>query len=168
MKVERTFGTCAATMSLRVMSYLSPVAVRCCVGLLVLLIIRGLAHAQTFTTLANFSGSYGSSPLFAPLIQGLDGNLYGTASAGGAHSQGTVFKVTPAGTLTTLYSFCASSKCTDGSAPYAGLMLATDGNFYGTTESGGAGGAGTVVKNTQQGKINKPHNVKNPDGDTPL
>src|SRR5258706_2209558 len=167
MKVERTFGTCAATMSLRVMSYLSPVAVRCCVGLLLLLIIPGLAHAQTFTTLANFSGSNGSSPLFAPLIQGLDGNLYGTASAGGAHSQGTVFKVTPAGTLTTLYSFCATSKCTDGSAPYAGLMLATDGNFYGTTESGGAGGAGTVFKITQRGTLTTLHSFNIHDGSNP-
>src|SRR5258706_10346506 len=108
MKVERTFGTCAATMSLRVMSYLSPVAVRCSVGLLLLLIIPGLAHAQTFTTLANFSGSNGSGPLFAPLIQGLDGNLYGTASAGGARSGGSRAFVITAGDPAILFQFYAT------------------------------------------------------------
>jgi uncharacterized repeat protein (TIGR03803 family) len=167
MKVERTSGNCAATMSLRVMSYLSPVTVRCCIGLLLCVLIPRLGQAQTVITLANFTGSNGSSPLFAPLIQGLDGSLYGTASAGGAHSQGTVFKVTPAGTLTTLYSFCAKSKCTDGSAPYAGLMMATDGNFYGTTESGGAGGAGTVFKITQRGTLSTLHSFNSHDGANP-
>src|SRR6266853_4574794 len=103
----------------------------CCVGLLLCFAISPLGKAQTFTTLMNFTGGNGSSPLFAPLIQGTDGNLYGTASSGGAHSQGTVFKITPTGTLTTLYSFCAQSKCTDGSAPYAGLIQGRDGNFYG-------------------------------------
>src|SRR5258706_8896247 len=111
MKVERTFGTCAATMSLRVMSYLSPVAVRCSVGLLLLLIIPGLAHAQTFTTLANFSGSNGSGPLFAPLIQGLDGNLYGTASAGGGPRPSPPVKMAPAGgPPPPFYFFCPNKK----------------------------------------------------------
>ena len=96
-------------------------------------IIPVWGHAQTLTTLTNFTGSNGANPLFAPLLQATDGNLYGTASAGGAHGQGTVFKITPSGTLTTLYSFCAKSKCTDGSAPYAGLIQGTDGTFYGTT-----------------------------------
>ena len=111
-----------------------------CAIILLCAVIPMAGRAQTFTTLTSFSGSNGSSPLFAPLVQGTDGNLYGTASAGGVHSQGTVFKITRSGTLTTLYSFCAQSKCTDGSAPYAGLIQGRDGNFYGTTESGGAAG----------------------------
>src|SRR5258708_3073127 len=102
--------------------------------------------AQTFTSLVNFNGNNGANPLYAALVQGTDGNLYGTADAGGAHGQGTVFKITPAGALTTLHSFCAQSNCTDGSTPYAGLVLGTDGNFYGTTAYGGAHGDGAVFK----------------------
>jgi uncharacterized repeat protein (TIGR03803 family) len=135
--------------------------------LLLLLMVPSLGRAQTFTTLANLTGSNGSSPFFAPLVQGTDGNLYGTTSAGGAHSQGTVFKITPSGNLTTLYSFCALSNCTDGSAPYAGLMLGTDGNFYGTTESGGTGGEGTVFKITPRGTLTTLHSFNSHDGANP-
>ncbi len=138
-----------------------------CVGLLLCFAISPLGEAQTFTTLANFTGSNGSNPLFAPLVQGTDGNLYGTASAGGAHSQGTVFKITPSGTLTTLYSFCALSNCTDGSAPYAGLMLGKDGNFYGTTEAGGAHGQGTIFKITRLGALTTLHSFNITDGSNP-
>jgi len=47
--------------------------------------------------------------------------------------------MTPSGTLTTLYSFCAQSGCADGETPQTGLVLGTDGNFYGTTYAGGSG-----------------------------
>jgi uncharacterized repeat protein (TIGR03803 family) len=57
---------------------------------------------------------------------------------GGANGGGTVFKITPSGTLTTLYSFCSQSGCTDGETPTRGLVQATNGDFYGTTELGGA------------------------------
>jgi uncharacterized repeat protein (TIGR03803 family) len=87
--------------------------------------------AQTFTTLVNFDGTNGANPVYVSLVQGTDGNLYGTTLLGGANGYGLVFKVTPAGTLTTLHSF--SGYPMDGSAPYGGLVLGTDGNFYGTT-----------------------------------
>ena len=125
------------------------------------------ATAQTFTTLVSFNGTNGASPLFAPLIEGTDGSLYGTTSAAGAHHQGTVFKVTTQGVLTTLYSFCAKSKCTDGSAPFSGLALGKDGNFYGTTESGGAHGAGTVFKITPRGVLTTLHSFNITDGANP-
>ena len=137
-------------------SYVSRLAVRGCAATLLCTLIPRAACAQTFTTLANFAGTNGASPYFGVLAQGTDGNLYGTTSAGGAHGKGTVFKITPTGTLTTLYSFCAQSKCTDGSTPYGGLALGTDGNFYGTTELGGTGvegGQGTVFKITPAGKL---------------
>lgn len=70
------------------------------------------------------------------------GNLYGTTYGGGAHGGGTVFKITPTGTLTTLYSFCAKFGCADGLNPLAGMTLAADGNIYGTTVLGGTGGCG--------------------------
>ena len=82
----------------------------------------------------------------APLIQATDGNYYGTTHFGGAHNGGTLFRITPGGTLTTLYSFCALARCADGQYPYAGLFQASDGNLYGTTYQGGNAGRGTLFK----------------------
>jgi uncharacterized repeat protein (TIGR03803 family) len=88
-------------------------------------------------------------------VQATDGNFYGTTSGGGAACYsdtgcGTVFQITPAGKLTTLYSFCTSGYplCADGISP-DGLAQATNGNFYGTTPQGGAStacgdGCGTI------------------------
>src|SRR5271165_1205505 len=78
----------------------------------------------------------------AALIQGKDGNFYGTTATGGSANAGTIFKVTPAGVETTLYSFTGSN--VDGANPRAALIQGSDGNFYGTTFAGGRAGAGTV------------------------
>ena len=109
--------------------------------------------AQTFKTLVSFNGTDGQSP--EPLVQGLDGNFYGTTVNGGANNWGTIFKITPAGTLTTLYSFCSLPNCTDGGIPNGGLVQATNGNFYGTTNYGGTSyqKVGTVFKITPAGKL---------------
>jgi len=155
--------------------------------------------AQTFTTLHNFNNTDGEYPS-PKLVQGTDGNLYGSTNQRGTNSQvlritprgtlttiysfcpqpgcadgglaqgaliqasngdfygttarpnflGTVFKVTPSGTLTTLHSFCSQSGCTDGELPLDGVVQAIDGNLYGTTTGGGANGyGGTVFKITQ-------------------
>jgi len=101
--------------------------------------------AQTFTTLANFQGKPNANP-FDALVQGTDGNLYGTTDA---PWWSTVFKITPAGKLITLHKFDG----TDGSGPYAGLVLATDDSFYGTTTYGGANNSGTVFKITPKGTL---------------
>ncbi len=113
--------------------------------------------AQTFNTLLNLSGTNGAYPAFMSLIQGADGNLYGITESGGTYDQGTVFKVTPAGTLTTLYSFCSKTNCTDGSGPQAGLVQAANGDFYGTTNSGGTKNQGTVFKITSTGQLTTLH-----------
>ena len=76
------------------------------------------ASAQTFTTLAYFTDG---SAVFSSLIQGRDGNLYGTSNDGGASGHGSVFKVTPGGVLTTLHSFCSQPGCTDGYYPFSVL-----------------------------------------------
>jgi uncharacterized repeat protein (TIGR03803 family) len=81
------------------------------------------------------------------LIQGSDGNFYGTTDVGGASNQGTVFRLTPQGVETILYSFAGGS---DG-AGAQGLVQGSDGNFYGTTGSGGANNAGTVFRLTPGG-----------------
>jgi len=117
--------------------------------------------AQMLTTLVNFSDANGADS-FAPLIQGTDGNFYGTTADGGANQDsGTVFKMTPGGALTTLYSFCNQASCADGAAPQAGLAQGTDGNFYGTTAYGGTNcirrHCGTVFKITPAGVLTTLH-----------
>lgn len=89
---------------------------------------------------------------FGGLIQGTDGDLYGTTSSGGANGAGTVFKLTLDGTETPLYSFCSQPDCADGSTPYGPVIQGNDGNFYGTTTSRGAnGGGGTLFEITPSG-----------------
>jgi uncharacterized repeat protein (TIGR03803 family) len=108
--------------------------------------------AGALTTLVSLDGSNGDAPL-GTLVQAFDGNLYGTTNVGGANAAGTVFRITPAGKLTTLYSFCSQPGCPDGADPAAGLVLANNGNLYGTTEFGGANFAGTVFRVTTAGKL---------------
>jgi uncharacterized repeat protein (TIGR03803 family) len=102
----------------------------------------------TLTTLYSFCSQSNCTDGFSPggLVQATNEDLYGTTSAGGANGYGTIFRITPSGTLTTLHSFCSQSGCTDGESPEAGLIQDTDGGFYGTTQGGGANGAGTVFR----------------------
>jgi uncharacterized repeat protein (TIGR03803 family) len=117
------------------------------------------APAQNFRVLADFNQVDGATAR-SSMEQGTDGNLYGTTLAGGTNNAGTVFKVSTTGVLTTLYNFCAQAYCTDGSGPTPSLALGNDGNFYGTTQSGGNPngycyiyGCGTVFKITPAGKL---------------
>jgi uncharacterized repeat protein (TIGR03803 family) len=100
------------------------------------------------TVLWNFgSGTDGQQP-FGSVVLGQDGNLYGTTTAGGTYGLGTVFRLTPAGVESVLWSFGATG---DGQAPKNRLIQGSDGNLYGTTESGGAFGYGTVYQLTLAG-----------------
>jgi uncharacterized repeat protein (TIGR03803 family) len=119
------------------------------------------------TTLYSFCTQTGCPDGLAPsgaLVQAPNGDLYGTTTSGGAnpgittHGGGTVFKITPTGTLTTLYNFCAQSGCTDGYFPAAGLVQATNGNLYGTTENGGTSGDGTIFEITLGGSLTTVYN----------
>jgi uncharacterized repeat protein (TIGR03803 family) len=103
------------------------------------------ALTTLYTFCAQVNCADGDDP-YAPLVQATNGYFYGTTTIGGAYGSGTVFKITPSGTLTTLYNFCAQSECTDGSGPTAGLVQATNGDFYGTTSAGGANNDGTVFR----------------------
>jgi uncharacterized repeat protein (TIGR03803 family) len=115
--------------------------------------VTAMSPAQTFTDLIDFNNTNGGFPFYMAMVQGVDGNLYGTTLGGGSAGSGTVFRLTPQGKLTTLYSFCSKSNCTDGVSPYSGLVQATDGNFYGTTSRGGANTFGTVFRITLGGKL---------------
>jgi uncharacterized repeat protein (TIGR03803 family) len=104
------------------------------------------------TVLHSFSGGSadGAGPQNARLIQGSDGNLYGTTTNGGAQNFGTVFKITPEAVETVLYSFSGLS---DGAYPLAGLFQGSDGNFYGTTSAGGMNDGGTIFKLAPAGVV---------------
>jgi uncharacterized repeat protein (TIGR03803 family) len=103
---------------------------------------------------------------WAGLAVGLDGDLYGTTSFGGAsESHGTIFKITPAGKLTTLHVFCADGNpsCPDGSTPYSPLLLASNGKFYGTTFYGGSSwNFGIAFEMTPAGKLTPLHEFCTP------
>jgi uncharacterized repeat protein (TIGR03803 family) len=122
----------------------------------------------TLTYLYSFTGGDGLHPEAVP-VQGTDGNFYGTTTEGGNSSNcyagcGTVYKITPSGKLTTLYSFDK----THGEFPRAALMQGTDGNFYGTTQIGGPNDQGVVYKIAGSGKLTVLYNFDGPHGGNPI
>ena len=140
------------------------------------LFVPVLTLAQTLTTLFSFIGTQGFGTTQGPLVQGADGLFYGATQTGGPHNDGTVFKITPTGVLTTLYSFTG----TDGMSPSSGLTLGPDGNFYGTAYVGGTNaapgyqysnsliGQGTVFKITPSGAFTVLHYFNGEDGGGPF
>lgn len=119
--------------------------------------------AANLTTLHSFAGSDGAWP--NGLIQASDGNFYGTTNSGGATSHGTVFKMGSDGTLTTLHSFAGGPS--EGRSALGGLIQAADGDFYGTTSSGGASGFGTLFKIDSAGSLTTLHSFVLSDGVSP-
>jgi uncharacterized repeat protein (TIGR03803 family) len=115
------------------------------------------ASAQSFKTLLNFNGANGANPYYMSLVQGFDGNFYGTTAGGGTAGRGTVFKIDAQGALATLYNFCSRAGCADGSSPYGTLVEAPDGSFFGTTAAGGSNNAGTVFRITLRGVLTTLH-----------
>jgi uncharacterized repeat protein (TIGR03803 family) len=112
-------------------------------------IVFKLSPAGNETTLYTFCSRPNCADGELPaggVAQGTDGNFYGTTVFGGTNDCtsppfmgcGTIFSITPDGTLTTLYSFCPQTKCLDGKYPGASLMQATNGKFYGTATAGGS------------------------------
>jgi len=118
--------------------------------------------AQSVHLVATFDGSNGVQPV--NLVQGFDGTLYGETTSGGTYNGGSIFQVTPTPSLNSLYSFCAQivHTCTDGSTLQGGPLLQTaDGDFYGTTGTGGGDGQtnyGTIFRITLSGHLTTVHN----------
>jgi uncharacterized repeat protein (TIGR03803 family) len=124
-------------------------------ALVLLVVLPNAAHAQ-YSVLYNFGSKSGDpcQPASSGIIaQGRDGDLYSTAPFCAA-ALGAVFKITlPTGALTVLYNFDQ----THGSTPQGGLTLGRDGNFYGTTQTGGTANVGTVFKITAAGSLTVLH-----------
>jgi uncharacterized repeat protein (TIGR03803 family) len=130
-----------------------------------------IAPGGALTTLYSFCTlndcADGSEPS-AALVQGTDGNFYGTTYyyGSGAYSRGTIFSITPSGAPTTLHSFCLERRkqlCADGMNPASALVQASDGNFWGTNSGGdvtdgspclrAAEGCGTIFYITPTGEF---------------
>lgn len=145
-------------------------AVLALAAVLLMAVIATESAAAQITTLASFDGTNGANPQ-APLVQATNGYLYGTTLNGGTSTfgtDGTIFKITPSGTLTSLYSFCLQSGCPDGYILPAGLVQATNGYLYGTTEDGGGGGCcGTVFRITPSGTLKTLDGLAVEDGSGP-
>jgi len=114
------------------------------------------SSAQTVTVIYSLSenSSYSGAAPSAALVQGLNGSLYGTTTSGGEYGFGTVFAITTAGTLTTIYNF------PQGQTPN-GLLQSVNGTLYGTTQAGGTGtygNGGTVLEITPAGTLTTIHN----------
>ena len=127
-----------------------------------------ITPAGVLTVLYNFDSTHGSGP-YAPLVQGSDGNFYGTARAGGSKNNGGVaFKLTATKQLTVLYNFDATGATPDGVRPYAGLIQASDGNFYSVASAGGTNAAGTLYKITSAGVYTTLYNFVAATGSLPF
>ncbi len=124
-------------------------------------VLHSFAHSSATGTAAG-----GSQPL-GSLVQASDGNLYGTTSQDGAGSAGTLFRITTAGTFTTLYDFTLNGSYT-GIFPRAGLIQATDGKLYGTTWRGGIDNDGTVFSATLAGAVTEAASFTGDNGRNPV
>jgi uncharacterized repeat protein (TIGR03803 family) len=126
-----------------------------------------ITRAGKLTVLYGFDTRQGENPA-APLVEGTDGNFYGTTVGGGhtGYRQGEVFRISPKGGLTVLLSFGP-----DVANPYAGVVQATDGNFYGATASGAdsncSDGCGTIFEMTPKGRATLVHQFDLTTGSTP-
>ncbi len=100
-----------------------------------------LTLSGTETILHSFKGNPDGANPYGSLVQLSDNSFYGTTINGGVNNQGTIFKITPGGTLTVLHSFSAAA---DGDNPDSGVIQAADGKLYGTTSTSGPSGVGTI------------------------
>jgi uncharacterized repeat protein (TIGR03803 family) len=125
-----------------------------------------ITPSGALTIVHSMTGVEATDP-FGELVLGRDGNFYGTTGLGGTgvfDGKGVVYRVTPSGALTTLHVFTGP----DGQFPETGLLLGADGNFYGTTTSGGATDNGTVFRISATGAFTLLHSFTGTDGGFPL
>jgi uncharacterized repeat protein (TIGR03803 family) len=125
--------------------------------------VFAITPAGNFKTLHSFCAltncTDGKLPI-SGLVQASNGNFYGTTEGGGSNSfgYGSAFQITPFGKFTTIYNFCAQTNCNDGEFPFSGLVQASNGLLYGTTNNGGTHSGGTVFAMSLTGKLTTIHN----------
>lgn len=108
-------------------------------------------QAQSVDFLAQFTGTQTHA---TSVVQATDGNFYGATVGDNEQSYGTIFRMTPTGELSTIYTFCSLPNCADGQQPYTGPFLGSDGNLYGVNTAGGnSTGSGILYKLTLGGKL---------------
>ena len=120
--------------------------------------VYSITSGGSLNTLYSFTGGSDGGNPYAGLVTGTDGNFYGTTETDGADGFGTVYSITPGGTLHTLLTFPGGA---DGGNPFAGLVTGTDGNLYGTTVTGGTGGGGIAYSVTYSGSFALLHTFDN-------
>jgi uncharacterized repeat protein (TIGR03803 family) len=128
-----------------------------------------LTPLHYFNAITGSTNSDGKTPS-APLVEGPDGNFYGTTENGGANGTGTIFKVTPGGVFSTLHTFSVTKSTTnaDGAFPVAALIVGADSSLYGTAAGAGAyGNYGTVFRITTNGDFTTLHSFNYSDGENP-
>ena len=113
----------------------------------------------------SFTGAHDGVNPGCDLVQASDGYLYGTAVNGGTNNLGTVFRISTNGIMTPLYSFIGTN---DGSHPIAGLVQASDGYLYGTTQNGSTNNDGTIFRISTNGVLTPLHTFMGNDGSIPL
>src|SRR5258706_7312813 len=129
-------------------------------SLAVFILLTGTSPAQTVSVVHSFNGTNGEYPQNVVLVQGRDGGLYATAELGGASGLGTIFKQRATGNgNVVLYNFSGP----DGSSPTGGLMLASDGNYYGGAATGGSAGQGVLFRVTSRGGLTVLHSFSGVD-----
>jgi uncharacterized repeat protein (TIGR03803 family) len=116
----------------------------------------------------NFNPTPEGGAPFGPLLQGVDGKLYGTTSGGGSGSGGTLFQMSTAGKIVVLVNFSTTNEA-NGATPFSGVVQGSDGFLYGVASVGGANGLGTLFKvSTTGANFTVLHSFATADGDTPL
>lgn len=135
-----------------------------------------ISPTGAFATLHTFTGGADGGYVYSALIQATDGNFYGVTFTGGSADEGTVFQMTPSGTITTIHNFCtAGIPCPDGGNAQGGLVQASDGNLYGTAPRGGDpscslggfDGCGTIFRISLSGTFTLLHDFHYTDGAGP-
>lgn len=139
-------------------------------------VIFKITPSGTYTVLYNLcteTNCLGGEFPYDGLVEGTDGNFYGTANGGGtrvyasAFTGGVIFQLSPTGTYRVIYNFCSQPNCDDGANPLGGLVQASDGNFYGTTQVGGTKNYGTVFQLTPAGQYTVLYNFDSTTGADP-
>uniref|UniRef100_B8HUV1 Gloeo_Verruco repeat protein n=1 Tax=Cyanothece sp. (strain PCC 7425 / ATCC 29141) TaxID=395961 RepID=B8HUV1_CYAP4 len=126
--------------------------------------LRSVNQRAVLTTLVSFNGRNGAHPA-GPVMQGKDGNFYGTTEEGGIHRfYGTLFRLSRSGSLTTLFSFAGL----EGAEPQSGLIQTRDGSLWGTTARQGKNGGGTVFRFTAGQRILNLANLEGLQGSEPV